>query len=56
MVYVVIGRLSKYGNFIPLRVDSCNTTIYVEAFTTNVAKLHAILISSDKDKAFTSKF
>ncbi|GKD06110.1 transposon ty3-G gag-pol polyprotein [Tanacetum coccineum] len=56
-VMVVVGRISKYAHFIPLRHPFTATTIARE-FVYNIVRLHGIpsMLVSDQDKVFISSF
>lgn len=53
VIYVVVDQLSKYGHFIPLKLDFTNAVV-AKIFDTNFRKLHCIPHSmvSDHDKVF----
>ena len=57
IIMVVVDRLSKFGHFIPMKLDF-NSRSVAEAFVTNIVKLYGIpkAIVSDGDKAFLSTF
>lgn len=57
VIFVVVDRLSKYGNFMAFRSDFTNHTMTV-TFINHVVILHGIprYIISDRDRRFTSKF
>jgi hypothetical protein len=57
VILVIVDRFTKYAHFISLR-HPCTTTSVVQAFFSNIAKLHGLLktIVSDRDKIFTSHF
>ena len=57
VIMVVVDRLSKFGHFIPMKLDF-NSRSVAEAFVTNIVKLYGIpkAIVSDGDKGFLSTF
>jgi len=56
-IMVVIGRLSKFAHFIPLK-PGFNSKIVAKAFIQDIVKLYGFpnLIVSDRDKVFISSF
>lgn len=57
VIFVVVDRLSKFGHFIPLKVNFTSELV-AEVFIQHIVKLHAIpkSIVSDRDITFISKF
>jgi len=57
VIMVVIGCLSKFTHFVPLKQYFSSITV-VEAFVQNIFKLHGFqkIIVSDGDKVFISRF
>lgn len=57
VIYVIIGRLSKFGHFITMKTEF-NSTSVAKAFINNIVKLHGIpkSIVSDRDRTVMSKF
>jgi len=56
-IIVVVDRLSKFGHFIPLKVEYTSKVV-VEAFINNIVKLYKVPLSivSDRDRVFISSF
>ena len=56
-ILVVIDRLTKFGDFIPL-AHLFSTAQVAQVFLNNIYKLHGLLefIVTNTDKIFTSKF
>ncbi|CAJ2644751.1 unnamed protein product [Trifolium pratense] len=57
VILVVVDRLTKFANFIPLKTDYTSRSV-AEAFMHHIVKLHGMpkSIVSDWDKVFTSQF
>lgn len=56
-ILVVVDRLTKVGNFLPLKHPYTATTV-AQLFLDNIYKLHGMpkVIVSDSDKLFTINF
>lgn len=56
VILVVVGLLTKYAHFMPLR-HPCTAAQVAILFLDNVVKLHGVPKTiSDRDKVFTSNF
>lgn len=57
VIMVVVDRLSKFGHFVPMKIDFSSTSVAI-AFIQLIVKLHGVprSIVTDRDKVFLSKF